>query len=111
MLIVAALIGLCSLLDTVFPILISYGINLVVASPTGQGILLLIGAILLSGVFSWVSNFFRQWLTAQALGDDVLNLRKEAFNAVVARGMSFSARLPSGRSVVTVRRGTVERAA
>src|SRR5579863_1769547 len=57
MLIVAALIVLTSLLDTVFPILISYGINLVVASPTGQVILLLIGAILLSGIFSWLCNF------------------------------------------------------
>ncbi len=102
MLIVAALIVLTSLLDTVFPILISYGINLVVGSPTGQVILLLIGAILLSGVFSWVSNFFRQWLTAQAVGDVVLHLRKDAFNAVLARDMSFYDEFPSGKIVSRV---------
>jgi ABC-type multidrug transport system fused ATPase/permease subunit len=108
MLIVAALIVLTSLLDTVFPILISYGINLVVASPTGQVILLLIGAILLSGVFSWVSNFFRQWLTAQAVGDVVLNLRKDAFNAVVARDMSFYDEFTSGKIVSRVTSDTEE---
>src|SRR5258708_17389410 len=102
MLIVAAIIVLTSLLDTVFPILISYGINLVVGSPTGQVILLLIGAILLSGVFSWVSNFFRQWLTAQAVGDVVLHLRKDAFNAVLARDMSFYDEFPSGKIVSRV---------
>src|SRR5258708_18153796 len=96
MLIVATLIVLTSLLDTVFPILIAYGINLVFASPTGQVLLLLIGAILLSGVFSWVSNFFRQWLTAQAGGAVVLHLRKAAFNAVVARCMCFYDVFPSG---------------
>src|SRR5215469_12441047 len=102
MLIVAALIVLTSLLDTVFPILISYGINLVIASPTGQVILLLIGAILLSGVFSWLSNFFRQWLTARAVGDVVLNLRRDAFNAVMARDMSFYDEYPSGKIVSRV---------
>ncbi|HVB76099.1 MAG TPA: ABC transporter ATP-binding protein [Ktedonobacteraceae bacterium] len=99
MLIVAGLIVLTSLLDTVFPILISFGINLVVASPTLQVILLLIGAILLSGIFSWLCNFFRQWLTARAVGDVVLNLRQDAFNSVVARDMSFYDEFPSGKIV------------
>src|SRR3984893_19544436 len=102
MLIVAALIILTSLLDTVFPILISYGINVVIASPTALVIILLIGAILLSGIFSWLSNFFRQWLTAKAVGDVVLNLRKDAFNSVVARDMSFYDEFPSGKIVSRV---------
>ncbi len=102
MLIVATLIILTSLLDTVFPILISYGINIVIASPTTLVIILLIGAILLSGVFSWVSNFFRQWQTAKAVGDVVFNLRKDAFNSVVARDMSFYDEFPSGKIVSRV---------
>src|SRR6185312_3772605 len=75
MLIIAALITLTSLLDTVFPVLISYGIDIVVASGAIHIILLLIAAILLSGAFSWVCNFFRQWYTARTVGDVVLNLR------------------------------------
>ena len=102
MLIVATLIILTALLDTVFPILISYGINIVIASPTALVIILLIGTILLSGIFSWLSNFFRQWLTARAVGDVVLNLRKDAFNSVVARDMSFYDEFPSGKIVSRV---------
>src|SRR5260370_117134 len=102
MLIVATLIILTSLLDTVFPILISYGINLVVASPSTLVIIMLISAVLLAGVFSWVSNFFRQWLTAKAVGDVVLNLREDAFNSVVARDMSFYDEFPSGKIVSRV---------
>src|SRR3989440_1089871 len=102
MLLVAVFIILISLFDTVFPVLISYGIDAVVASRTVQTIVLLTVAILLSGVFSWVCNFFRQWLTARSVGDVVLNLRRDAFNAVMARDMSFYDEYPTGKIVSRV---------
>ena len=102
MVLVAVLIILISLFDTVFPVLISYGIDAVVASRTVQTIVLLVVAILLSGIFSWVCNFFRQWLTARAVGDVVLNLRRDAFNAVMARDMSFYDEYPTGKIVSRV---------
>ena len=102
MLIVAGLVVLTSLLDTVSPILISSGIDVVVASPALRTILLLVGAILLSGIISWVCNFFRQWLTARAVGDVVLSLRKDAFNAVMTRDMSFFDEFQSGKIVSRV---------
>ena len=102
MIVVAILITLTSLLDTVFPVLISFGIDTVVASGAIQTILLLIIAILLAGIFSWVCNFFRQWNTARTVGDVVLNLRKDAFQAVVARDMSFYDEFPSGKIVSRV---------
>jgi ABC-type multidrug transport system fused ATPase/permease subunit len=106
MIVVAALITLTSLLDTVFPVLISYGIDTVVASGAIKTILLLVIAILLAGVFSWVCNFFRQWYTARTVGDVVLNLRKDAFQAVVARDMSFYDEFPSGKIVSRVNSDT-----
>src|SRR5579864_7820840 len=102
MIVVATLITLTSLLDTVFPVLISYGIDTVVASGAIKTILLLTIAILLAGVFSWVCNFFRQWYTARTVGDVVLNLRKDAFRAVVARDMSFYDEYPGGKIVSRV---------
>src|SRR6266700_558831 len=99
---VAALIILSSLLDTAFPILISYGIDVVEASRTVQTIALLITAILISGVLSWTCNFFRQWYTARSVGDVVLNLRRDAFNGVVDRDMSFYDEYPSGKIVSRV---------
>jgi ATP-binding cassette subfamily B protein len=102
MLVVAGLIILTSLLDTVFPVLISYGIDAVITSHTIQIILLLIITIMLAGILSWVCNFFRQWYTARSVGDVVLNLRRDAFNAVVARDMSFYDAYPSGKIVSRV---------
>ena len=102
MIVVAILITLTSLLDTVFPVLISFGIDTVVASGAIRTILLLIIAILLAGVFSWVCNFFRQWLSARTVGDVVLKLRNDAFQAVVARDMSFYDEFPSGKIVSRV---------
>src|SRR5215472_5455879 len=99
MLVVAVLILLSSLLDTAFPILISYGINAAVASVGVRTIAILIGAILISGVLSWTCNFFRQWYTARAVGDVVLSLRRDAFDAVVARDMSFFDEYSSGKIV------------
>src|SRR6266516_1509766 len=98
----AAPIILSSRLDTAFPILISYGIDVVVASRTVQTIALLITAILISGVLSWTCNFFRQWYTARSVGDVVLNLRRDAFNGVVDRDMSFYDEYPSGKIVSRV---------
>jgi ABC-type multidrug transport system fused ATPase/permease subunit len=106
MIVIATLITLTSLLDTVFPVLISYGIDTVVASGAIKTILLLVIAILLAGVFSWVCNFFRQWYTARTVGDVVLNLRKDAFQAVVARDMSFYDEFPSGKIVSRVNSDT-----
>lgn len=102
MLLVAGLVVMTSLMDTVSPILISNGIDLVVSSPALRTILLLVGAILLSGIISWTSNFFRQWLTARAVGDVVLSLRRDAFHAVMARDMSFFDDFQSGKIVSRV---------
>src|SRR2546429_202364 len=102
MLAVAALIVLSSLLDTAFPILISFGIDAVVASVAARTIAVLIGAILIAGVLSWTCNFFRQWYTARSVGDVVWSLRRDAFNAVVARDMSFYDEYPTGKIVSRV---------
>ncbi|HEV2582582.1 MAG TPA: ABC transporter ATP-binding protein [Ktedonobacteraceae bacterium] len=102
MLIVAGMIVLASILDTLAPVLISSGIDLVVASPALRTILLLVGVILLSGVLSWFCNFFRQWLTARCVGDVVLSLRRDAFHAVMARDMSFFDEFQSGKIVSRV---------
>ena len=108
MLSVAALIILSSLLDTAFPILISYGINAAVASVAARTVAILIGAILIAGILSWICNFFRQWYTARSVGDVVLSLRRDAFNAVVARDMSFYDEFPSGKIVSRVTSDTEE---
>ena len=62
----------------------------------------LIAAIFLSGVLSWSFNFFRQKYTARTVGDVVLKLRQDAFDAVLARDMSFYDEYSSGKIVSRV---------
>jgi ATP-binding cassette subfamily B protein len=102
MTLVAALIALNSLADIVFPVLISRGIDTLTAGATAAQGATLIGAILIAGMLSWTFNFIRQWQTARAVGDVVLRLRQDAFDAVMARDLSFYDEFPSGKIVSRV---------
>ncbi len=102
MLFVTAMIVLGALLDTALPVLLARGIDVVTTSGTLGTAGLLIAAILLSGALSWVFNYYRQWYTARAVGDVVLHVRTDAFNAVLARDMSFYDEFPSGKIVSRV---------
>jgi ABC-type multidrug transport system fused ATPase/permease subunit len=104
---VAALIVLNSVMDAAFPFLIARSLDrLEGAADLGQTIwgrtAWLIGAIFLSGALSWTFNFFRQKYTARTVGDVVLKLRQDAFDAVLARDMSFYDEYSSGKIVSRV---------
>ncbi len=102
MLFVAVLVVCGSLLDAAFPILIARSIDTLQSARAFQIALLLVGFILLSGGLSWVFNLFRQWFTARAIGDVVLQLRRDAFDAVMSRDMSFFDEFSSGKIVSRV---------
>lgn len=109
---VAGMVVLNSMMDAALPILISRGIDNVsdsLTSPSRQASASvwsetswLITAILISGVFSWTFNYFRQSRTARTVGDVVVHLREDAFNAVMARDMSFYDEFSSGKIVSRV---------
>ena len=102
MLAIAILVTLNALVDTAFPLLVSRGLDLVIASKTLQTVLVLIMAILGAGVLSWTFNFFRLRFTARSVGDVVLRLRNDAFASVIASDMSFYDEFPSGKIVSRV---------
>ena len=102
MLAVALLVVAGSLLDAAFPILIARSIDTLVSSHAFQIALILVGFILLSGLLSWTFNLFRQWFTARSVGDVVLQLRRDAFDAVMERDMSFFDEFDSGKIVSRV---------
>src|SRR5258708_7831178 len=77
MLLVAAMIVLNSLADSVLPILISRGIDTLTTSAAPSAVGWLVGAILIAGVFSWTFSFVRQRYTAPSVGDVVLRLGEE----------------------------------
>ncbi|HCI79111.1 MAG TPA: ABC transporter ATP-binding protein, partial [Ktedonobacter sp.] len=81
---------------------VSQGIDLLSSPHDVSIITLLVGFILLSGILSWVGNLFRQWYTAKAVGDVVMQLQTDAFNAVMQRDMSFFDEFSSGKIVSRV---------
>lgn len=99
---VVLLIVLNSLVDTIFPLLISHGLDVLGASKTLQAVQFLIVAILCASVASWVCSFFHRRLTARAVGDVVLKLRKDAFSAIMERDLSFYDEFSSGKIVSRV---------
>lgn len=108
MLLVGGTIFFGALLDAVFPVLVATGIDRIATAAAGDRAALwqqsgwLIAAIVLAGLLSWTFNFFRQWLTAKVVGDVVLKLRQDAFDAVLKRDMSFYDEYATGRIVSRV---------
>ncbi|MEM7031973.1 MAG: ABC transporter ATP-binding protein [Chloroflexota bacterium] len=98
----AVMVVLNSLMDTILPILISRGIDTIAETNNITTILWLLVGILVSGALSWCFNFVRQWYTARAVGNVVLKLREDAFDAVMERDMSFYDEFPSGKIVSRV---------
>ncbi len=102
MLFVASLILLNSLMDMALPLLLSRGVTQMSQSITLRNVLLLVGAFLLASVLSWGFNFFRQWYTNRIVGDVVVQLREDTFDAVMQRDLSFFDEFSSGKIVSRV---------
>jgi ABC-type multidrug transport system fused ATPase/permease subunit len=102
MLIVAVMIVLNSAASMIQPVLGSWGIDKIINDGAESAIWLLFFGLLASGVLAWVFNYIRQWLTARVVGDVVLQLRQDAFSAVMDRDLSFFDTNPSGRIVSRV---------
>src|SRR4026207_1006185 len=105
--IIAVMIVLNSVMDAAFPFLIARSLDQLEGAADlnvtiWQRTAWLITAIFLAGVLSWSFNFFRQKYTARTVGDVVLKLRQDAFDAVLARDMSFYDDYSSGKIVSRV---------
>lgn len=105
--VVAGMVVLNSLMEAALPLLIARGLNIVTTTENlreevWQRSWWLIVAILLTGALAWTFNFVRQRYTARTVGDVVLDLRKDAFDAVLARDMSFYDEFSSGKIVSRV---------
>jgi ATP-binding cassette subfamily B protein len=105
--IVAGMIVLNSAMDAALPFLIARGLDQLegtadLQTTIWQRTAWLVLAILLAGILSWTFNFFRQRYTARTVGDVVLKLRTDAFDAVLERDMSFYDEFSTGKIVSRV---------
>jgi len=102
MILVAIMITLNSMAGTAAPILISNTIDILAANPSPQVMWLMAGGVLLLGVAAWVFNYVRQFFSAQVVGDVVLRLREDVFNATIGHDLSFFDEHSSGKIVSRV---------
>ena len=102
MLLVGITLTLNSVAGTGGPILISRAIDTLLKGQTAEVIWLLAGGVLLLGVAAWVFNYARQLLSARVVGDVVLKLREDVFDATVRHDLSFFDEYSSGKIVSRV---------
>jgi ATP-binding cassette, subfamily B, bacterial len=103
---VAGCITAAALLDVALPVYISQSLDQLKDDPALPKLLLIGGIIMLLGVLSWVFNYVRRSVSARAVGDVVLKMRRDAFNAVMQRDLSFYDTFPSGKIVSRVNSDT-----
>jgi ATP-binding cassette subfamily B protein len=97
-----------SLAGAAQPLVVSRGLDLLVASPQLNVLLGLVGIVLVLGVWNWVGNWARRRLTARVIGDVVLGLRQDAFASSVHHDMSFFDEFQSGRIISRITSDTDE---
>jgi ATP-binding cassette subfamily B protein len=102
MLLVAVMITLSSMAGTGGPVLIAKALDLVAVNPSLQAMLLAAGGVLLLGIMDWLFNYVRQMFSARVVGNVVLKLREDVFDATVGHDLSFYDEHPSGKIVSRV---------
>jgi ATP-binding cassette, subfamily B, bacterial len=102
MLAVSVAIVLTSLVNTALPIYVSDGLDRLQEDASAQTLLIVIAMITIVGALGWLFNAVRQWISAAAIGNVTLQLREDAFDAVVKRDLSFYDSIPSGKIVSRV---------
>lgn len=81
------------------PVLVSRGVDVLSANPTGVRIYLLTAAVLAAGLYRWGANWIhRRWIV-RIIGDIVYSIRTDAFKASAHHDLSFYDEFSSGKIV------------
>ena len=99
---VTGMVILNALMETALPIIVSFGIDSLVPDLNLGVLIFYSGILLVSGGLAWTFNYIRQWFTARIVGEVVLQLRSDTFQAVLNRDMSFFDVYASGKIVSRV---------
>jgi ATP-binding cassette subfamily B protein len=107
---ITVMVSLMSLTGAMMPILVARGVEVldVGADNAQRTATLLIAAVLTLGVANWAINWVRRLNTSILLGDVVLDMRTDAFAAVMNHDMSFFDQYQSGRVVSRITSDTDE---
>ena len=104
MLVTSGAIVVGAVLETALPVYISITLD---ELARGAANLALATVVIVGlGTLVWAASYVRRALTAQAVGNVVLELRHHAFDAVLARDLSFYDSHPSGKIISRVNSDT-----
>jgi len=109
--VVTLVIGLIAFIGAEQLFIISRGLDSLLQDPERMDldlVVLLGGAVLLTGILNWAGNWARRRITARIIGDVVRALRRDAFDAVVQHDMSFFDEFRSGRIISRITSDTEE---
>lgn len=102
MIVISVMILLSSLAQTLLPVAVAEGINVLPTNPAPSVLVAMVAVAIGLGVLAWGTNYVRQWYSARVVGNVVLTLREDAFDAVINRDMSFYDQYASGKVVSRV---------
>ena len=91
-----------AMLDASLPFIISRGLDMLAVEPDLGRLAGLVGIILIVQGLGWLCSYGRQILAATSIGNVVLNLRHDVFEAVIGHDLSFYDEQPSGKIVSRV---------
>jgi len=90
---------LLGLLSASVPILVSRGVQGLADRADDTRMALLVVLVLAAWLLIWLSNWVRRRSISRAIGDTVLEMRRDAFAAAVGQDLSFYDEFASGRVV------------
>ena len=105
---IGILVAALALIGAAQPIVVSRGLDLLVASPDLALVLAIVAVVLIVGLLNWTGNWIRRRLIGRVIADTVLTLRQDAFQASVNHDMSFFDEFQSGRIISRITSDTEE---
>lgn len=102
MAVVAALIVAGAIVQTALPVYISNSVDQLGVDRQSVNLTTVLIVMTVLAAMGFVTNGLRQLFSTQAIGNVVLKLREDAFDAVLKRDLSFYDQFPSGKIVSRV---------
>ncbi len=106
--VVVVLLLIIAISNAVTPIIVARGVDMLGTSISRLQILVLCGVILIAGVIGWGANWGRRRLTVRMIGDIILTIRTDAFQASIDHDLSFYDEFSSGKIVSRITSDTQE---
>lgn len=109
LIVVVVSVTLLSLLSALTPILVAWGVGMLDQQQIDVRVeAILVVGILVLGVVTWGVNYVRRLRTAELMSSVMLDMRTEAFEAVINHDLSFFDQFQSGRIVSRITSDTDE---